>query len=107
MQFDDIEPPDLLRHLGRQLGILSYALFRRVSASHVSATYFSAYRGLAVSERGIFEPALAFPNPQPAYAVAPEDYLPFLGHIPDAEFARLLGELPPAESISYDPFGVD
>lgn len=108
MQFDDIEPADLLlHHLCRRLGILSYALFRRDDASHVAATYFGAYRGLVVSERGIFEPAFAIPNPQSAYPVAPEDYLPFLGHISDEEFARLLEEPPPAERISYIPFGVD
>jgi hypothetical protein len=105
MQFDDIEPADLLlRHLCRRIGVLSYALFRRSEPSHVVATYFSAYRGLVASEAGIGEPAVAFPNPRPLYAVAPEDYSPFLEHIPDAEFARLLGEPPPAESSSYIPF---
>lgn len=108
MQFDDIEPADLLlRHMRRRVGILSYYLFQRGDASHVAATYFSAYRGLVVSETGIGEPAFAIPNPQPAYPVAPEDYSPFLGHIPDEEFARILGEPTLAESISDIPFDVD
>lgn len=108
MQFDDIEPADLLlRHMRHRVGILSYYLFQRSDASHVAATYFSAYRGLVVSETGIGEPAFAIPNPKPAYPVAPEDYSPFLGHIPDEEFARILGELPPAESISCIPFDFD
>jgi hypothetical protein len=108
MQFDDIEPADLLlRHLCRRIGVLSYALFRRSEPSHVVATYFSAYRGLVASEAGIGEPAVAFPNPRPLFPVAPEDYSPFLEHIPDAEFARLLGEPPPAESSSYIPFDAE
>lgn len=108
MQFDDIEPADLLlRHMRRRVGLLSYYLFQQSDASHVSATYFSAFRGLVVSEAGIGEPAFAVPNPKPAYPVAPEDYSPFLAHIPDAEFARLLGEPPPSDSISYIPFDVD
>lgn len=108
IQFDDIEPADLLlRHMRRRVGILSYYLFQRSDASHVAATYFSAYRGLVVSETGIGEPAFAIPNPKPAYPVVPEDYSPFLGHIPDEEFARILGEPPPAENISYIPFDVD
>lgn len=108
MQFDDIEPADLLlRHLRRRVGLLSNYLFHQDHASHVAATYFTAYRGLVVSETGIGEPAFSVPNPKPAYPVAPEDYSPFLGHIPDGEFARLLGEPPPAESISYIPFDVD
>jgi hypothetical protein len=95
MQFDDIEPRDLLlRHLRRRVGILSYYLFQRDDASHVAATYFSAYRGLVVSDNGVGEPAFVVPNPRPAYPVAPQDYAPFLEHIPDAEFARLLGEPP-------------
>jgi hypothetical protein len=91
----------------RRVGILSYSLFQRGDASHVAATYFSAYRGLVISEIGIGEPAFSVPNPKPAYPAAPEDYSPFLGHIPDAEFARILGELPPAESISYIPIDID
>ena len=75
----------------RRVGILSYSLFHRGNASHVAATCFSAYRGLVASETGIGEPAFSVPNPKPAYTVAPEDYSPFLGHIPDEEFARLYG----------------
>jgi hypothetical protein len=108
IQFDDIEPADLLlRHMRRRIGILSYYLFQRGDASHVAATYFSAYRGVIVSEVGIGEPAFAIPNPKPAHPVAPEDYSPFLGHIPDEEFARILGEPPPAKSISCIPFDFD
>jgi hypothetical protein len=73
----------------------------------VVATYFTAYRGLVISETGIGEPAFSVPNPKPAYAVAHKDYSPFLGHIPDEEFARILGEPPPAKSISYIPFDFD
>lgn len=108
MQFDDIEPADLLlRHMRRRCGILSYSLFQRVNASHVAATYFSAYRGLVVSDKGIAEPAFVVPNPRPSYPVAPQDYLPFLDHLPDAEFAQLLGQPPPVDSISYIPFDAE
>jgi len=105
MQFDDIEPADLLlRHMRRRCGILSYSLFRRAYATHVAATCFTAYRGLVVSDQGLAEPAFVVPNPEPSYPVAPQDYLPFLDHIPDAEFAQLLGQPPPVDSISYIPF---
>jgi hypothetical protein len=108
MRFDDMEPADLLlRHMRRRIGILSYYLFQRVDASHVAATCFSAYRGLVVSDIGIGEPAFDIPNPNPAYPVVAEDYSPFVGHIPDVEFARILGEPLPAESISYIPFDDD
>lgn len=108
MQFDDIDPADLLlRHLRRRLALLSNYLFHRGGASHVAATCFSIYRGLVVSETGIVEPGFAIPNLKPAYPVAPVDYSPFLGQITDGEFARLLGEPPPAESISYIPFDID
>ena len=107
MQFNDIEPADLLLcHMRRRVGILSYHLFQRGDASHVAATFFSSYRGLVVSEKGIGEPAFAIPNSNPAYPIVPEDYAPFIGHIPDGEFARILGEPPPTESISYIPFDV-
>ena len=108
MQFDDIEPADLLlRHMRRRCGILSYSLFRRVYATHVAATCFTAYRGLVVSDQGLAEPAFVVPNPEPSYPVAPQDYLPFLDHIPDAEFAQLLGQPPPVDSISYIPFDAE
>jgi len=108
MQFDDIAPTDLLlRHLRRRVGILSYSLFQRGEPSHVAAAYFSAYRGLVVSEKGMGEPAFACPNPRCAYPTPRENYLPFLDHIPDADFAQQLGQPPPLDSISYIPFDAE
>lgn len=108
MQFDDIEPADLLlRHMRRRVGILSYYLFQRSDCSHVAATYFSAYRGLVVSDKGIGEPAFVVPNPRPSYPIAPQDYSPFLDHMSDAEFAEMLGQPPPVDSISYIPFDAE
>ncbi len=104
VQFEDIEPSDLLLHdLRRRAGLLSYYLFRRAEASHVAASYFCAYGGLVVSEPGVGEPAFAVPNPMSNNAVVAADYVPFLGHVPDAEFARLLGEPSPLKSISNIP----
>ena len=101
VQFDDILPSDLLLvNLRRRVGILSYGLFLQKGASHVIATCFSAYKGLVANNAGIGEPGFAVPNPKPAFSVVSADYSPFLGFIPDAEFAGFLGKLPPSESIS-------
>lgn len=105
LQFDDISPSDLLlTHLRRRVGILSYALFHRYGASHVGATYFCPYAGLAASTKGIGAPAVAIPNPAAKFPLAPSDYSPFLASMPDGEFAELLGGSPPSESLSYIPF---
>jgi hypothetical protein len=100
VQFDDIAPADLLLpHLRRRAGILSYYLFHSCRAAHVSATFFCCYGGLTASPRGIGAPAFGIPNPKPTIKLTPEDYSPFLGHVPDAEFAALLGEPPPTEDL--------
>lgn len=101
VQFDDILPSDLLLlDMRRRVGILSYYLFQRKEASHVTAIRFSAFKGLVASNSGIGEPSFAIPNPKPAFSVIFADYSPFLNFISDKEFARLLGKSPPTESIS-------
>lgn len=105
VQYDDITVQDLLQpQLRRRAGLLSYYLFLKDRASHVTATCFSIYGGIAASERGIGVPSFAVPNPEPRFRARPSDYGPFLGHIPDDDFARLLGGPAPAESISRIPF---
>jgi hypothetical protein len=106
IQYEDIEPSDLLSlPLRRRAGLLSYYLFHRPDTSHLAATYFCAYCGLVVSESdaGVGESAFAIPNPMSKTPLVAADYVPFLGHIPDAEFAQLLGEPPPTDSISNIP----
>jgi hypothetical protein len=104
VQYDDVTVADLaLPHLRRRAGLLSYHLFMKTGASHVVATYFSAYGGLVATESGIGIPAFGGPNPKPRFRVQPSDYAPFLGHIPDEEFARLVGAPVPSESISFIP----
>jgi len=56
-----------------------------------------------VASTGIGIPAFGGPNPKPRFRVQPSDYAPFLGHIPDEEFARLVGAPVPSESISFIP----
>ena len=105
IQFDDLELTDLLKpHLRRRMGVLSYALFLHYGASHVGATYFCIYGGLSATPDVIGAPAFAVPNPKPKFALDPRSVQPFLGHIPDSEYAALLGAPLPAESISYIPF---
>lgn len=108
VQFDDITVQDLLQpQLRRRAGLLSYYLFLKDRASHVAATCFSIYGGIAASEHGIGVPSFAVPNPEPRFSVRPSDYGPFLGHIPDDDFARLVGGPVPAESISWIPVDLD
>jgi hypothetical protein len=105
LQFDDIEPQDLLsRALRRRMGILSYAFFYKRQPSHVNAICYCAYNGLNVSPRGIGVPSVATPNPKAKFSVTPSDYAPFLGHISDADFAAVLGAPPPVENLSYIEF---
>ncbi len=88
VQYDDISVADLaLPHLRRRAGILSYALFSKDDASHVTATYFCAYHGMVVGQTGIGVPAFAVRNPQARFKLRASDYAPFLAHIPDDEFA--------------------
>jgi hypothetical protein len=104
VQFDDIEPTDLLSvHLRRRTGLLSYHLFHQCAVDHVLATYFAPYRGLTATSGNIAVPAIATPNPKTRFTVNPSDLPPFLISMPDAEFAALLGEPPPTENLSYIP----
>ncbi|HET8925736.1 MAG TPA: hypothetical protein VFN26_22320 [Candidatus Acidoferrum sp.] len=105
LQFDDIEPRDLLsRHLRRRMGILSYAFFYKRQPSHVAAVCCCAYNGLISSPNGVCVPAIATPNPKPKFPIIPSEYPLFLGHIPDAEFAAILQAPPPVENLSYIEF---
>jgi hypothetical protein len=105
VQYDDITVQDLLQpQLRRRAGLLSYYLFLKDRASHVAATCFSIYGGISASGHGICVPSFAVPNPESRFPARPADYGPFLGHIPDDEFARLVGGPVPAESISWIPF---
>src|SRR6266478_1383612 len=56
------------------------------------------------SPSGIGVPAVAVPNPKSKFSVVASDYLPFLGSVPDAEFASILGAPPPSESLTYIEF---
>jgi hypothetical protein len=104
VQFDDIEPTDLLSvHLRRRTGLLSYYLFHECAADHVLATYFAPYRCLTATSTNVGVPAIGTPNPKTRFIVNPSDFPPFLISIPDAEFAKLLGELPPTENLSHIP----
>ena len=101
VQFDDITPTDLLLpHIHRRAGILSYHLFHKCRAAHVAATYFCIYGGLVASAQGIGVPAFAIPNPNPYPSIDRRDYTPFFDHIPDAEFAALLGTPPQTKNLS-------
>jgi len=86
------------------MGILSYAFLYKRQPSHVVATYYCAYNGLTLSPSGIGVPAVAVPNPKSKFSVVASDYLPFLGSVPDAEFASILGAPPPSESLTYIEF---
>lgn len=105
LQFDDIEPRDLLsRHLRRRMGILSYAFFYKRQPSHVAAVCCCAYNGLISSPNGVCVPGIGTPNPKPKFPLFPSEYPLFLGHIPDAEFAAILQAPPPVENLSYIEF---
>jgi len=102
LQFDDIEPRDLLsRNLRRRMGILSYGFFLKRQPSHVSTICYCAYNGLISSPSGIGVPAVATPNPTPKFEINPSDYPQFLGHLPDADFAEILQAPPPVGNLSY------
>jgi hypothetical protein len=107
VQFDEIEPADLLLpHVRRRAAILSYALFHHYGAAHVNATCFSSYDGLVEYEGNISTPAFAIPNRQPKFAIEPSDAAPFLAHIPDQQFADMIGAPLPTQNISnlsFDP----
>jgi hypothetical protein len=104
VQFDDIDPCDLLSlHLRRRTGLISYYLFHACAADHVAATQFSIYGGLSASDRGIAVAAIGCPNPKSKFNLSPTDYPSFLVSMPDAEFARLLGTPTPTENLSYIP----
>lgn len=106
VQFQDIEAADLmLVHLRRRVGILSYALFCHYCAEHVNATYFCGFSSVLVRDGEIGTPAFAVPNPKPKYAVSGTDAAPFLLHIPDPDYAAIIGAPLPAPNISYIPFG--
>jgi hypothetical protein len=61
VQFDDIDPTDLLSvHLRRRTGLISYYLFHACAADHVTATQFSIYGGLSATGDGIAVPACGF-----------------------------------------------
>src|SRR5205823_1353633 len=63
VQFDDIEPTDLLSdQLRRRTGLISYYLFHECAAEHVVATYFAPYRGLSATYDAVGVPAMAIPN---------------------------------------------
>lgn len=104
IQYDELTVEDLASlHVRRRAGLMSYYLFLKDGASHVNATYFSTYAGFVAGPDGVGVPAFAVPNPRPRFRVHPHDYSPFLGHIPDQEFARIVGVPIPAESISNVP----
>jgi hypothetical protein len=93
VQFDDLEPSDLmLPHLRRRAEILSGALFRRDESTHVSSNFFTIYGGLVRSDGGIAAPAFAIMNPRAKFAIKAEQSWP---HLPDDEFARLIGAIAP------------
>jgi hypothetical protein len=102
LQFDDIEPRDLLSlNLRRRMGILSYAFFYKRKPSHVAAICYCAYDGLILSSQGVGVPAVATLNPEPMFPIIASEYPLFLGHISDAEFAAILQAPPPVENLSY------
>jgi hypothetical protein len=104
VQFDDIEPTDLLSvHLRRRTGLLSYHFFHQYAADHVLATYFAPYRGLTATPGNLAVPAIGIPNPKTRFTVNPLDFPPFLMSIPDADFAALLRQPPPSEDLTYIP----
>jgi hypothetical protein len=104
VQLNDIEPADLLLpHLRQRMGILSYALFGQYRASHVNATYFTGFGILVDHDNNVGTPGFAVPNPRPTFLINPSDAEPFLGHIPDEEFAAIIGVPLPAPDISNLP----
>jgi hypothetical protein len=101
VQYDDIEPTDLLSlPLRRKVGIISTACFQSPNAGHVAATCIYAYRGLAVSENGIGYPSFVIANPLIKLPCSSLDFGPFLKTIPDNEYTMLLGKPVPRQSIS-------
>ncbi len=101
VQYDDLTVQDLAKvHIRRRAALLSYYLFLKRRESHVSATCFSAYGGVVASAQGVGVPSFGVPNPEPLFTARPSDYAPFLGHVPDEDYIRLIGAPPTAESIS-------
>jgi hypothetical protein len=99
-QFQDIEPADLLKvHLRRRMAILSYAVFGHYGAAHVNASYFCGY-GASVAYGGtVGTPAFLVMNPKPTFLIDSHG-VAFLKHVPDAEFAELIGAPLPEVNIS-------
>jgi len=101
IQEHDIEAADLmLPHVRRRAGILSYALFGHYGAAHVNATYVTGFGAVVVRNGGFGVPAFAIPNPKPTFYVDASLSMPFLQHIPDEDFANLIGAPLPAPNIS-------
>src|SRR5260370_28163351 len=70
LQFDDIEPRDLLsRNLRRRMGILSYAFFYKHKPSHVATISYCSYDGLMLLSKCVGVPAAAPPYPIRTYPV--------------------------------------
>lgn len=94
VQLNDIGPADLLlEHLRWRMGLLSQHVFRDQNRSHVAATHFTAYGGLTTPGTRAGCPAFAVINPDAKFDHSA--YAPFLVHVPDEDFAKLLlGKLP-------------
>lgn len=63
----------LLPHVRRRAGILSYALFSRYGASHVTATYVTGFGAVVARNEELGTPAFAILNPEPAFPVSQAD----------------------------------
>lgn len=93
VQFDDIEPSDLiLPHLRRRVALLANYLFHSRDCHRLAAIYCCPFRSLHLSERGLGSPAIVCWNPR---LNVPVDDLPFRRAIGTADFAQVLGVDPP------------
>lgn len=102
LQFDDIEPRDLLSlGLRRRMAVLSYAFFYKRQPSHVASISYRPYKGLCYSPKGVGVPSVATPNPKPKFSLSPSELPLFLAHIPDVEFAAILQAPAPTENLSH------
>lgn len=104
IQEHGIDAADLmLPNVRRQAGILSYALYGRYGASHVSATYITGFGAVVARDGTVGTPAFGIPNPKPMFSVGPADAPPFLAHISDQVYAAAIGAPLPAPNISNLP----
>lgn len=102
VQFQDIEPRDLLKfHFRRRAAILSAAVVGHYEHRHVNAVVVQGYQthSITPNEVGVF--GFSILSPEPTYPLPVGTPEPLLSSVPTEAFAAAMGEPTPEEDITY------